>query len=80
MEDVVKVLSNKMIIEYVLESENGSSVHIMSCGYKGDMLLIQLATNAYCKTLKKLVEGIKIPWKGRKLFPRLFIKASFYLK
>lgn len=34
----------------------------MSCGYKPDMILIQLALNSCSKHQKKLFVGIQTPW------------------
>ena len=73
-------------MEHVLKSEGGPQIEIMSCEFKGDLLMMRLASSACAETLNKLVNGIASPWKGAKLevvrkrdIPRL-IKATVYIK
>lgn len=82
----VEDLVNNKILEHVLNAEDGPPIEIMSCEFKGDILMMKLASPACLETLKDLINGIPPPWEGatlkllrRKDIPQL-IKATVYVK
>lgn len=84
----VEDLVNNKILEHILDPDGRPPVElgIMSCEFKGDVMLIRLASSACAETLKELVESIPTPWNGAKLglvrkrdIPKLH-KATVYIK
>lgn len=82
----VEDLVNNKIVEHVLSSDGGPQIEIMSCEFKGDLLMMTMASSACAETLKMLVDKIPSPWEGAKLqlvrkrdIPKL-IKTTVYIK
>lgn len=82
----VEDLVNNKIVEHVLGSDNALPIKIMSCEFKGDMLMMRLASSECIDILKELVDSIPSPWDGAKLklvrkmdIPQL-TKATVYIK
>lgn len=82
----VEDLVNNQIMEHVLSSDGGPQIQIMSCEFKGDLLMMTMASSACAETLKMLVDKIPSPWEGAKLqlvrkrdIPKL-VKTTVYIK